>query len=100
MKCTSISSSVKRKRTTAYHRENGLDINQGSWTLQGTCIFVESVESFLFLTSIILTVLRNYVVSSSSAFSNNSCASHKTMEQVMGKQEYYQEAKSVPYKID
>lgn len=94
VKCTSSPSSVKRKRTTAYHRENGLDIKQGSWTLQETCI-VESVESFLFSTSIIpsvhnVTVLYNYVVSTSSAFSNNSCASHKTMEQVTGKLEYCQ----------
>lgn len=93
-KCTSSPSSVKRNRSTAYHRENCLDVKQSSWTLQETCI-VDSVESFLLSTSIIpsahnVTVLYNYVVSSSSAFSNYSRARYKTMDQVVGKLEYCQ----------
>lgn len=92
MKCTSSPSSVKRKRSTAYHKENDLDVKQGSWTLQETCI-VESVESFLLSTSIIpsvhnVTVLYNYVARRSSAFGNNSRANNKTLEQIMGKLEY------------
>lgn len=92
MKCTSSPTSVKRKRSTAYHKENDLDVKQGSWTLQETCI-VESVESFLLSTSIIpsvhnVTVLYNYVARRSSAFGNNSRANNKTLEQIMGKLEY------------
>ena len=89
MKCTSSPSSVKRKRPTAYHKENDLNVQQVSCTLQETCI-VESVESFLLSTSIIpsahnVTVLYNYVVSRSSAFGNNSRANNIVRRQLAKK---------------
>ena len=103
VKCTSSPSSVKRKRASEYHRKHGLDIKQDTWTLQETCI-LESVESFLLSTSIIpsvhnVTILYNYVVSSSLASSNNSSASHKTFEQVNGKLEYSQKRQEALKKL-
>ena len=88
-KCTSSPSSVKRKRAAEYHREHGIDIKHGTWTLLETCL-LESVESFLFSTSIIpsvhnVTVLYNYIVDSLSSSRNNPSVCSKTIEQVNGK---------------
>lgn len=91
-KCTSSPSSLKRKRSTLFHKENEMDVKQGSWTLQETCI-IESVESFLLSTTILpsvhnVTLLYNFVINSSTASRKKLRANQKTTEQVRGKLEF------------
>ena len=91
-KCTSSPSSLKRKRSTLFHKENEMDVKQGSWTLQETCI-LESVESFLLSTTILpsvhnVTLLYNFVINSSTASRKKLRANQKTTEQVRGKLEF------------
>ena len=92
-KCTSSPSSLKRMRSSQYMKENNLAINQGSWTLQGTCI-LDSVQSFLSSTYIIPTaeniaLLFNFVVNSTIVKTiANIHANVKTERQIKGKIEY------------
>jgi len=43
---------VKTKRSVAFHREKEIEVKQGAWTLQETCL-LDSVESFLMSTNIL-----------------------------------------------
>lgn len=81
--------SLKRKRTSTFLEEKGVEVNQGKWTITETCL-LETIESFLFTTCIVpnyknITKLYNFVVKSHSAAKLELKAHEKTEKQVLGK---------------
>ena len=104
-KCTSSPSSLKRMRSSQYMNENNLTINQGSWTLQETCI-LDAVQSFLSSTTYIIPTaeniasLFNFVVNSTIVKTiGNIQANVKTERQITGEIEYTIKRKELRKKI-